>query len=754
MKKKNTEISTDFQYLFLSGTFIVAGILLFLSLFSYSPADLPIWGLFDSFSEGIEPANPRENWVGVFGSLVAFLSLQFFGYGAYAIALFLIWLGAIRFSQRNLTKSDWIAWAILFLTGISLLELQPFFATEIEDYIQQFGIFGVSGSVGYFISKILFVGLFGKIGSIFLLLTFYFSALLFCTYSNPLEKIRVSLSQFLKKAKQLPNQFLEKICSFFKKKPHISISNTKNKTNFPKRKKQNSQTALPFLEEKLEKASSKTKKATQLVKEKSFIPKSGGKYKLPASDLLLDTSGDDEKVNKLDLRGVQEKMIKALKAFGITVEAGDITRGPSVTRYELLPSEGLRVNKITQLEADIARATQAEKIHILAPIPGKETVGIDIANTEKSPVSFRELVEVKEFLEIDEGIPLALGKDVYGSSIVADLTSMPHLLIAGATGSGKSVCINALLLSMLYKFSPADLKLILIDPKMVEMQIYSSLPHLIVPVVSEPKKVVSALNWAVNEMQKRYALFSKLGVRNISQFRAKTERMEIKDPYEMPYLVIVIDELADLMQVASADIELCIVRLAQKARAAGIHLIVATQTPRADVITGLIKANIPCRIAFQVASKLDSRIILDESGAEKLTGMGDMLYLPPNSAKLERSQGAFVSEEEVQEVVKSCANQGNQEFHQEAKEALQTSLAEKQSSEISEEDQELLERCFEVMKQEKKVSTSLLQRRLRLGYTRAARMVDLLEMKGIVGAGDGAKPREILIDLDEFSFVK
>ncbi|HAE17888.1 MAG TPA: DNA translocase FtsK, partial [Verrucomicrobiales bacterium] len=518
-------------------------------------------------------------------------------------------------------------------------------------------------------------------------------------------------------------------------------------------------------------------------------------YELPGFDLLeFDEENDVEPEDfSEELLATQTMIIETCRAFGVEVTAGDITRGPTITRYEIYPAIGLRVSRITQLEADLARATKAERINILAPIPGKDTVGIEIANDDRVAVALRELLQDESFRSSKRKIPLALGKDVYGNTVVGDLAAMPHCLVAGATGAGKSVCINSIITSILYKFGPDELRFIMIDPKVVEMQVYAKLPHLVVPVVTDPKRVVGALNWCVNEMERRYKIFAKLGVRNFDSFnnRVRTEEEvvtleeqedldsivdeeavesmakafedgdlgpvasqddevdedDLEVPDRFPYIVVIIDELADLMQTAPADVEGAIARIAQKARAAGIHLIVATQTPRADVVTGIIKANIPSRIAFQVSSSLDSRVILDNKGAEKLVGKGDMLFLPPGSAKLERAQGAFVSDEEVEQIVNFCANQTEQRFEESIQKVIESggSGGDAGGEEVSDADEETLERCMEVLRAEGKASTSLLQRRLRLGYTRAARMIDILEARGIVGPADGAKPREVLI---------
>jgi S-DNA-T family DNA segregation ATPase FtsK/SpoIIIE len=457
------------------------------------------------------------------------------------------------------------------------------------------------------------------------------------------------------------------------------------------------------------------------------------------------------------------------------VAPGDITKGPTITRYEVYPAKGVRVDKIVSLERDLARATRAERINILAPIPGKDTVGIELANSRKVTVKLRELLQSSDWEEAKghTKIPLALGKDVYGKTIIADLAQMPHLLVAGTTGSGKSVCINALIASMLFRFTPEELRLVIIDPKMVELQAYSSLPHLAFPIVVDPKKVMLALRWLIDEMERRYRIFARVGARNIVGFNARPTKPvaasadrgdddetstegprsapaatkdEPQIPDKMPSVVVIIDELADLMQTAPADVETGIARITQMARAAGIHIIVATQTPRADVITGVIKANIPSRIAFQVASKIDSRVILDENGADRLLGQGDMLYLPPSASRLIRAQGVLVTDDEIHRLVEFVSAQSPPAFDTAMHEKLQSAATTEED--VTDEDEELVEKCLEIIRQEKRASTSLLQRRLRLGYTRAARIVDILEQRGILGPGEGAKPREILVDLD------
>ncbi|MCX6869682.1 MAG: DNA translocase FtsK [Verrucomicrobia bacterium] len=523
-----------------------------------------------------------------------------------------------------------------------------------------------------------------------------------------------------------------------------------------------------------------------------------GNYRLPSIDLLSlpDTSVKPTET-KEELMANARLMVQTLAQFGIEVAPGDITKGPTITRYELHPAPGVKLEKIAGLTNNIAAAMKAERLNILAPIPGKSSVGVEVPNAIKTKVIMRDLLESPEWQNTKARIPLALGKDVYGHPIIADLAEMPHVMIAGSTGSGKSVCINTIIASLVYRFSPDQLRFVMIDPKVVELQQYNALPHLVVPVVTDPKKVILALRWVVNEMEKRYQIFARVGVRNIKSFNerpkekplppkepelpltTRKERVEpgadgfavqideqivvprdedIVIPEKLSYIVVIIDELADLMLVAPADVEMAIARITQMARAAGIHCIVATQRPSVDVITGVIKANIPARIAFQVAAKVDSRTILDQMGADKLLGKGDMLYLPPGSGRLIRAQGALITDAEIEAVMSHIRVQGKPSYEPEIHQALQKaqssmgSLTLDPDDEGSSEDDELLQKCIEVIRTEKKASVSLLQRRLKLGYGRAARMMDELEDRGVVGPGKGAEPRDILIDLDGSGF--
>jgi S-DNA-T family DNA segregation ATPase FtsK/SpoIIIE len=513
-----------------------------------------------------------------------------------------------------------------------------------------------------------------------------------------------------------------------------------------------------------------------------------GNYQLPSLDFLQHADMTVKPTeSKEELMANARLMQQTLAQFDIEVSLGDITKGPTITRYELHPAPGVKLEKIQSLSNNLAAALKAERIHILAPVPGKSSVGIEVPNLIKTKVIMRDLFESDEWRNTKARIPIALGKDVYGHPIVADLAEMPHCLIAGSTGSGKSVCINSIIASLLYRFSPDQLRFVMIDPKVVELQQYNALPHLVVPVVTDPKKVLLALRWVVNEMEKRYKIFARVGVRNIKSFNerpknkplpeqemelplaAKKEKIEagaggfavevdeeivvpreeeIIIPEKLSYIVVIIDELADLMLVAPADVEMAIARITQMARAAGIHCIVATQRPSVDVITGVIKANIPARIAFQVASRVDSRTILDAMGADKLLGKGDMLYLPPGSGNLKRAQGALITDKELEDIVNFIAQQGKPSYEVEIHQQLSKPSANTDIESGIDEDEEIIQQCIEVIRSEQKASVSLLQRRLRLGYGRAARIMDELENRGIVGESKGAEPREILIDLD------
>lgn len=470
---------------------------------------------------------------------------------------------------------------------------------------------------------------------------------------------------------------------------------------------------------------------------------------------LLESPRQSVGISRAELEQTEQKLIQTLSDFGIEVTMLGASVGPIVTRYELAPSKGVRVSKITSLSDDIALSLAATSIRIEAPIPGKAAVGIEVPNKKKSTVYIKELLDAPEFTNAANPLTVALGRDISGNLVYGDLSDMPHLLVAGATGSGKSVCINTILMSILYKASPADVKLILIDPKVVELEVYNKIPHLIVPVVSNPKKAAGALQWAVNEMERRYNLFFSVNVRNIHGYNEYAAKHA--DVCEtVPQIVIVIDELADLMMVCAKEVEDYIVRLCQKARAAGIYLIIATQRPSVNVVTGLIKANVPSRIAFAVTSQIDSRVILDGSGAEKLLGKGDMLFKGRTMNTPRRIQCCFVSDSEVETVVDWVKKHaGTAAYDQSANEAMESYTQQDSAKQSDGTDSEDLDDMFwdavRFVIESGKASTSVLQRKFSLGYARAARIIDTMEEKGIIGPYEGAKPRQVIMTMGEYT---
>ena len=517
-------------------------------------------------------------------------------------------------------------------------------------------------------------------------------------------------------------------------------------------------------------------KAAELKKARvSAEPKAVGDYKFPPLSLLADPAQPHEDNTEEEHQSNAENLLRILEEFGVKVSLGEIHVGPVITRYEVIPAPGVRVEKISGLDKNIALGMRAQSVRILAPIPGKAAVGVEVPNKHPTPVGMREILESQDWHSQKAELPIALGKDVSGKPLVSDLAKMPHLLIAGATGSGKSVCINSIVASIVYSKTPDQVRMIMVDPKVVELKVFNTLPHMLIPVVTSPKMVPGALKWLLAEMEMRYQYFAKCNVRNIIGFNNRKKRNaapdlpdappdqpglpgvdddELEIPEKLPYIVAIIDELADLMMVAPAEIETSIARLAQLARAAGIHLIIATQRPSVNVITGVIKANLPSRIAFQVASQIDSRTILDTKGADNLIGRGDMLFSPPGTARLVRSQGAFCSDEEVMSIVEFMQqHNGLPIYKQDVQEQIDRAGSDgdgdgKDGGGDMGDDEELYQQALDVLRSSKRASTSNIQRRLRIGYNRAARIIDLLEDNGIVGPENGSSPREILVDLD------
>jgi DNA segregation ATPase FtsK/SpoIIIE, S-DNA-T family len=465
-------------------------------------------------------------------------------------------------------------------------------------------------------------------------------------------------------------------------------------------------------------------------------------YKLPPFRLLTKPNNGGKAGDQNDYMQTARKLEATLESFGVRAKVLEVVRGPAVTRYEIQPDIGVKVSRIVNLTDDIALALAAKDIRMEAPIPGKSAIGIEVPNPEVSIVTMREVMETQTFQDAESKLTIAFGRDISGQTIVGNLAKMPHLLVAGATGSGKSVCINGIITSILYKAKPNEVKFLMVDPKMVELNVYNGIPHLLAPVVTDPKRASLALKKIVVEMEKRYELFSKSGTRNVEGYNTL---MKDNPAAVLPYIVVIVDELADLMMVAANDVEDAICRLAQMARAAGIHLIIATQRPSVDVITGVIKANIPSRIAFGVSSQVDSRTILDIAGAEKLLGRGDMLFMPMGSSKPIRVQGAFMSDQEVETIVHFVSSQAEANYDDSIVPEVDD------SAQADEEPQdELYEQAVQIVLEAKQASVSLLQRRMRVGYTRAARLIDSMEARGVIGPYEGSKPREVLISLEQY----
>jgi S-DNA-T family DNA segregation ATPase FtsK/SpoIIIE len=791
-------------------------IVTFLSLLSYNWKDLG--------SNYYPSDGPPSNWIGVVGAGLAGMLYIGFGFGAYLFPLLALCCCVASFLGMEIKWTWKPVWLLLFFaSSCALLDLQPFGKELIKDFAN---IDSPGGIIGSYIISLTVPFALGRVGAGVAFATAFCVSGIYLFNVNPVMTVLNAFSFYRewkirseedRLAKASPKEQLDARHQRIRKQieevqkqaaldadtPVIEAPPPRFNIRRPDEDDEPAAPPEPLVKVPMHPpkpappAASAGASAAPAKKSDAMLvpaaPVVRPDYVLPPVELLSAPAGRarDAGLSEDQLNRNLALIIETLGRFGVEAEGREITPGATITRYEVYPGEGVRVDKISSLKRDLSRVLCAERIHILAPIPGKDTVGIEIANSSKVAVFLRELLESKDWRSTSAKIPIALGKDVYGKTLVADLAAMPHLLIGGTTGSGKSACLNCILMSLLFRFKPDELRLILIDPKQVEMQVYNAIPHLVVPVVTDPKKVMLALRWVINEMEKRYRILAKVGVRNIAGFNARpanagppppaaespqleflhvniddedeidgdadeTQGPPIRVPREddlvipdkLPYIVIIVDELADLMQTAPADVESAIARLTAKARAAGIHLIVATQTPRREVVTGVIKTNIPARIAFQVPSGLDSRVILDENGAENLLGKGDLLYRPPGVAGFTRGQGAFVSDQEVQDVVNFSGAQADAQFAPE----LDAKLSGKAPAEmeISEEDKRLIYECLDVIRQEKKASTSNLQRRLRLGYNRAAYVIDYLEKVGVLGPPDGAKPREILVDLETY----
>ncbi|MFC1645736.1 DNA translocase FtsK [Candidatus Omnitrophota bacterium] len=721
--------------------FLALATLVFLSLLSYAPQDLP-W-------HTANPNIPVRNIINVFGAYLSGALYFAFGHASYLIPL-ILFIFSIKWFKRievSVGAARLIGLVIAFLAFSSFFAV---FATE-NNAIR----FYRGGMVGLVFSDFL-TNYFGRIGayviiaslgllslplvaeiSIIPLFSLFKQFSLFAT--NLVSKIgrlrfpKISLPNFQAKTRIPSIKNPRKIEPQPKPKTTQALGNNGKSVPEPKIgisglfKKPKIQIAKPALKQN-EKPS---------VKDEPVREVDDADYVLPSINLLESPPPLSMRQIKDDLEANARILADTLSDFGINVRVSNVERGPVITRYELEPAPGVKIQKIVTLSDDISLAMKATSVRIVAPIPGKSAVGIEVPNSHSSFVYLKEVLEASEFKKEKSKLTLALGKDIAGKPIVADLGDMPHLLIAGTTGSGKTVCVNSIIMSMLTNATPSEVKFLMVDPKMVELAPFNGLPHLLCPVVTEAKKVSSALQWVVKEMEERYQLLAKEGVRNIEYYNQKKQRL--------PYIVVIIDELADLMVVAQNHIEEAITRLAQLSRAVGIHLILATQRPSVNVITGVIKANFPARISFQVASKVDSRTVLDMNGADKLLGKGDMLFLKPGEAKPIRAQGSFLQDSEIEKVTEFICNQAEPVYDEDI-------IKTQEKSDIVGhfEKDELFDTAVKLILESQHASVSILQRRLRLGYTRAARLIDMMEEEGIIGAFRGSKPREILVDKDSY----
>ena len=727
---------------------LAVGLILFASLISFLPEDLSWY----TSQPNISP----KNLIGIVGAYTAGGLFFVFGYSSYFLVLALFFWSWNKFMSRELsfTFSKLVSCFVLLCVVSALFSMiGPQFSTM---------RFQRSGVVGYVIADFLiqyldrtgaYIILF-SLGALTLVLTgeFLVSPLLF-KLTESFHALMVAFNERRKEGKkdrtaqprfsammqekikeQKPMFKTNLLKSIIKEKKADDEEAIDEKPDVPVVRGVETAPAKPIkpviriADNKSDEDEKEDRKPEPLVV---------GNYTLPGLDLLADPPQISTSKLQSDLELGAKTLEQMLADFNVSARVADIERGPVITRYELEPAPGVKIQKITTLTDDIALAMRAPAVRIVAPIPGKNRVGIEVPNTSTAAVYLKEVIAQSKFRQMETKLTLGIGKEISGKALIADLTEMPHLLIAGTTGSGKTVCVNSLIMSMLFKATPEDVKFVMVDPKMVELSQFNEIPHMLCPVVTDPKKVSAALNWVVGEMEARYSLLSKAGARNIKSYHAKG--------FSMPYIVIIIDELADLMQVSAKTIESAITRLAQLSRAVGIHLILATQRPSVDVITGVIKANFPARISFKVASKVDSRTVLDMNGAESLLGKGDLLFMRPGDAKPTRGQCSFVTDEEVARVIEFIKKQQEPVYNDKVLKHEATGGAGG-----SEEKDEFYDEAVKLVIETNQASVSILQRRMRLGYTRAARLIDMMEQHGVVGPYCGSKAREILVDREEW----
>ncbi len=702
--------------------FILFCIILGVSLFTYHHDD-PLFFIKTGDSDNV------HNLFGVIGSHISGYLFRLIGFSSFwLVAIFFI-MSVLSFLGRSLLPPLKSLIAVMFLV-ISFSGLMSLQLNGVIEY--RGGDLNSGGYIGEIISKTM-VEYLNPFGASVLLFTVFIISLMICThisFSWIFSKIYLHFLFLFRGIKEYCTKKIEKRKKNRTRKEIIRIEKTKKRTKVkivePRKPapKKPEQELFPFMS-------------------------STGEFKLPSLDLLDDPPRDKwVEIQKESLEMNARRLEKKLADFGVEGEVMEILPGPVITMYEYKPAPGIKISKVAGLADDLTLALRAPSVRIVAPIPGKAAIGIEIANNQRDHVYLKEVLSSQEFKDSNNKLTIALGMDITGNPVIADLVRMPHLLVAGATGTGKSVSLNSMINSLLFKLSPDMVKMLMIDPKRIELSIYKDIPHLLYPVVTEPKEATRLLRWTVQEMERRYMLLSDRGVRNIDAYNKKVAKQNKEsDASEaqgtdkpLPYIILVIDELADLMMVSSRDVEESITRLAQMARASGIHLIIATQRPSVDVLTGIIKANFPTRISFQVSSKVDSRTILDTIGAEHLLGEGDMLFMPPGVGRLTRIHGAFISEDEVKRVTDFLRTQMKPDYDS----SIVDHVA--KGEEIEEEEMEKdekYEQAIDVVIQTGQASISMLQRKLRVGYNRAARMIEIMEKEGIVGPSDGVKARDV-----------
>ncbi len=705
----------------------ISGILLFflvvfslISLLSFSPLDPSV--------NHVRPTGPIQNIFGLVGAHLAGFLVFIFGLGSFWVPILLLLL-SIHFFAGHSGRAAWLIVAGGFLLAVSTGSL---FTFRQDHYLILGSKFSAGGVVGILLKNLL-IRYLNVSGSIFVLALFWIVGFILTT--------GFSLVRFARRAWQVIRVLADRVVT-------LLVKWNERRKKARKRAKMKKEQAVEVEREITIKAPApKPKKEAPAPKQEVFeFMKAPSGFKLPPVNLLDNPEKRTNTADSDNLRMQSRLLEKKLDDFGVNGKVVTVTPGPVITTFEYEPAPGVKINKIVNLSDDLSLALRAASIRIVAPIPGKAAIGIEIPNSVRETVCFKDVVVSSAFEKSKSKIPLCLGKDIIGNPVVAELDKMPHLLIAGATGSGKSVALNAMICSFLYQSTPEQVRLIMVDPKRIELSSYDGIPHLITPVVTNVKKATHALFWAVKEMENRYELLSQKNARHINQYNQKIEKEiqsgapEGETPGRLPFIVIVIDELADLMMVASRDVEVALTRLAQMARAAGIHLILATQRPSVDVLTGIIKANFPTRLTFQVSSKTDSRTIIDANGAESLLGSGDMLFLPPGTAKLQRIHGAFISEAEITRITEFLKKQQSPEYDA----SITVARMEEQAATDKEDYDEKYDEAVALVTKTRQASISMIQRHLRIGYNRAARIVEVMEKEGIVGPSDGVKPREVL----------